>query len=117
MHQHPIIGYIIGMIILDLEVIDLDGAFEQLMLDLFDNDIFTVDEDEDVTRAEVRRIRPALDRTIERVRRRTDNFLTAHENVRQLRRFVDIGFNNLLERNAQIRYSVRTNTYSARGSA
>lgn len=35
MHQHPIVGYIIGMIVLDLEVIDLDRAFEQLVLDLF----------------------------------------------------------------------------------
>ena len=35
MHQHIRIGYIIGMIIRNLEVIDLDGAFEQLVLDLF----------------------------------------------------------------------------------
>ena len=35
MHQHPIVGYIIGMIVLDLEIIDLDGAFEQFVLDLF----------------------------------------------------------------------------------
>ena len=35
MYQHPIVGYIIGMIIRNLEVIDLDRAFEQLVLDLF----------------------------------------------------------------------------------
>ena len=93
MHQYPIIGYIIGMIVLDLKVIDLDGAFEQLMLDLFHDGIFAVDQDENVTRTEVRCIRPALDRTIERVRRRGNNFLAAHENVRQLGRLVDIGFN------------------------
>ena len=81
------------MIVLDLEVIDLDRAFEQLVLDFFDDDILTVDKDENVARAEVRRIRPALDRTIERVRRRGNNFLAAHENVRQLCRLVDIGFN------------------------
>ena len=40
MHQHPIVGHIIGMIILYLEVIDLDGAFEQLMLGLFWNAIY-----------------------------------------------------------------------------
>ena len=89
MHQHPIIGYIIGMIVLDLEVIDLDGAFEQLVLDLFDDNIFAVDTDENVTRAEVRCIRPALDRTIERVRRRSNNFLAFDENMRQLGRFTD----------------------------
>ena len=99
MHQHTIVGYIIGMIVLDLEVIDLDRAFEQLVLDFFDDDILTVDKDENVARAEVRCIRPALDRTIERVRRRGNNFLAAHENVRQLRRLVDIGFDDRLERN------------------
>ena len=97
MHQYPIIGYIIGMIVLDLKVIDLDGAFEQLVLDFFDDDIFAVDQDENVTRAEVRRIRPALDRTIERVRRRGNDFLAAHEYVRQLGCLVDIGFNNLFQ--------------------
>ena len=60
MHQHPIVGYIIGMIIRNLEVIDLDRAFEQLVLDFFNDDIFAVDKDENVTRPEVRRIRPAL---------------------------------------------------------
>lgn len=99
MHQYPIIGYIIGMIVLDLKVIDLDGAFEQLVLDFFDDDIFAVDQDKNVPRAEVRCIRPALDRTIERVRRRGNNFLAAHENVRQLGRLVDIGFDDRLERN------------------
>lgn len=78
---------------------DLDGAFEQLVLDLFDDNIFAVDQDENVTRTEVRCIRPALDRTIERVRWRGNNFLAAHENVRQLGRLVDIGFDDRLERN------------------
>ena len=88
MHQRAG-GDIIGMIILDLEVIDLDGAFEQLVLDFFDEDILTVDKDENVTRTEVRRIRPSLDRTIERVRRRSNNFLAFDENMRQLGRFTD----------------------------
>ena len=59
------------------------------MLDFFDDDILTVDKDENVARAEVRCIRPALDRTIERVRRRGNNFLAVDENVRQLGRFTD----------------------------
>ena len=73
------------MIVLDPEVIDLDRAFGQLVLDFFDDDILTVDKDENVTRTEVRRIRPALDRTIERVRRRGNNFLAIVEYVCQLR--------------------------------
>ena len=51
MHQHTIVRNIIGMIIRNLEVIDLDRAFEQLVLDFFDDDILTVDKDENVTRA------------------------------------------------------------------
>lgn len=99
MHQHTIVRNIIGMIIRNLEVIDLDRAFEQLVLDFFDDDILTVDKDENVARAEVRCIRPALDRTIERVRRRSNNFLAFDEYVRQLGRLVDIGFDDLLQRN------------------
>ena len=57
------------MIILDLEVIDLDRVFEQLVLDFFYNNVFTIDEDENIACAEVCRVRPALDGTIERVRR------------------------------------------------
>ena len=72
------------MILLDLEVVDLDRVFEQLVLDLFDDNIFAVDEDENITRAEVRRVCPALGRTIERMRRRGNDFLTVDENVRQL---------------------------------
>lgn len=112
MHQHPIIGYIIGMIIRNLEVIDLDRAFEQLVLDFFDDDILTVDKDENVARAEVRRIRPALDRTIERVRRRGNDFLAAHEYVRQLGRLVDIGFDDLLECNVSGFFIPRLNKIS-----
>ena len=52
MHQHAG-GDIIGMIIRNLEVIDLGRAFEQLMLHFLHNDVFAVDEDENVTRAEV----------------------------------------------------------------
>ena len=40
MHQHTRIGHIIGMIVLDLEVIDFNGSFQQLMLGLFWNAIY-----------------------------------------------------------------------------
>ncbi len=84
------------MVILDLEIINFDRVLQQLMLDFFDYDILAIDEDENVARAEMRCIRPALDRTIERVRRRGNNFLAAHENVRQFTRLIYISFNNLL---------------------
>ena len=89
MHQHAG-GDIVGMIILNLEVIDLDGAFEQLVLDFFNNDVFPVDKNQNISRAEVRSVRPALRRTIKRVRRRGNDLLTVDENMRQFIRFIDV---------------------------
>ena len=82
-----------------MEIIDFNGIFQQLVLDLFDDNIFTVDEDENIARAEVRRVRPALGGAVERMRRRSNDLLAVDENVCQLGRFVDIGLNDLLERN------------------
>ena len=96
MHQHAG-GDIVGMIILNLEVIDLDGAFEQLVLDFFNNDVFPVDKNQNISRAEVRSVRPALRRTIKRVRRRGNDLLTVDENMRQFIRFIDVGFDNPLQ--------------------
>ena len=96
MHQHAG-GNIVGMIILILEVIDLDGAFEQLVLDFFINYVLPVDKNQNISRAEVRSVRPALRRTIERVRRRGNDLLTVDENMRQLIRFIDVGFDNPLQ--------------------
>ena len=83
------------MVILDLEIIDLDRVLQQLMLDFFDYDILAIDEDEDITRAEMRSIRPALNRAIERVRWRCNNLLAVHEDVRQFTRLIYISLNNL----------------------
>ena len=77
------------MIILDLEVIDLDRVFKQLVLDFFDNDVFTIDEDENIACTEMCGIRPALRGAIERVRRRGNDFLAVDKNVCQLSRFTD----------------------------
>ena len=96
MHQHAG-GDIVGMIILNLEVIDLDGAFKQLVLDFFNNDVFPVDKNQNISRAEVRSVRPALRRTIKRVRRRGNDLLTVDENMRQFIRFIDVGFDNPLQ--------------------
>ena len=41
------------MIILNVEVIDCYRRFENLVLNFFDNDVFSVDKDENVTRAEL----------------------------------------------------------------
>jgi len=84
------------MVILDLKIIDLNRILQQLMLDFFDYDILAIDEDEDITRAEMRSIRPALNRAIERVRRCCNDLLAVHEDVRQFTRLIYISFNNLL---------------------
>lgn len=95
MHQHTIVGYIIGMIVLDLEVIDLDRAFEQLVLDFFDDNIFAVDQNENIPRPEFAGLCPALDRRIERMSRRCNDFFAVCPDMNQLVRLVDVGFDNL----------------------
>ena len=64
MHQHKlgvcICGNIIGVEILNLEVIDGNGCFKQLMLNQFDNDIFAVAGNDDISRTELRGFGPAL---------------------------------------------------------
>ncbi len=49
MHQHACVANIIGMVVLDLEVVDGDGAFKNLMLNLLDNDILAVAGDKDMS--------------------------------------------------------------------
>ena len=79
MYQHARLSDIIGMVVLNLEVIDLNRVFQQFMLDFFNNDIFAVDENQDVPSTKMYSICPALDRTVERVAGRTDNFLVIYK--------------------------------------
>ena len=99
MHQHTGIGHIIGMIVLNLEIVNLDWVFQQFMLDLLDNHILAIDENQDVTSTEMYRIRPALHWGIERMSRRCNNFLAAYKNVNQFIRLIDVGLHYLLQRN------------------
>ena len=73
MHQNGavivIAADIIGVVVLYLKVVDLDWAFQYLVLDLLDGDIFAVDELEPVARAEVYRTDPAAVGGVERVSR------------------------------------------------
>ncbi len=50
MHQHTT-GHIVGVIICNLKIENLDRAFQQFVLNLFYDDILTVDKDENVARA------------------------------------------------------------------
>ena len=92
MHQHTDIGNIIGVIAGDLEVIDVNGAFQDLVLNFFDDDILTIDENQNVARTKLGGIGPPLNRRIEGVGRRSDNFLTANEDMDKLRSLIDMGF-------------------------
>lgn len=49
MHQHTCIGDIIGMVIFNLEVVDSYRSFENLVLDLFNDYILTVDQNQNIT--------------------------------------------------------------------
>ena len=71
MHQHPVvISDEVGMEVLDLKVIDSDWGFKQLMLDLLKDNVFAVDGDKNISRAERISPEPALTCLVERVRRR-----------------------------------------------
>ena len=64
MHQHACAANMIGMEILDLEVVDGDRGFQQFMLDCLDHDILAVAPDEDVPCAQIAGCRPTPDRYI-----------------------------------------------------
>ncbi|MEE1328623.1 MAG: hypothetical protein UHS47_08770 [Oscillospiraceae bacterium] len=67
------------MIILNLEVIDGYRGFENFVLDLLDNDVFTVDKNQNVTRTKMNGIRPAFNGRIEGMRRCTYDFFTIYK--------------------------------------
>ena len=73
MHQHACAANMIGMEILDLEVVDGDRGFQQFMLDCLDHYILAVAPDEDVARAQVDCVNPALLWLVERMRRGSGN--------------------------------------------
>ena len=73
MHQHACAANMIGVEILDLEVVDGDRGFQQFMLDCLDHDILAVAPDEDVPCAQVDCVNPALLWLGERMRRGSGN--------------------------------------------
>ena len=82
------------MIIFNLEVVDGDGCFEDLVLDLFNNNIFTVDQNQNITGTESYRIRPTPYGGIEGMARGGDDLLTVDKHVDQFIGLIDVGFNN-----------------------
>ena len=95
MHQHACAANMIGMEILDLEVVDGDRGFQQFMLDCLDHDILAVAPDEDVPCAQIAGRRPAPDRYIERVFPGTDDLVLSGLHMHQFIRLVYIGLDDL----------------------
>ena len=73
MHQHTCVADIIGVEVLNLEVVDCNGCFEQLMLDHLNHYILAVALNENVARAQVDCVNPALLWLVERMRRGSGN--------------------------------------------
>ena len=75
MYKDAIIAHEVGVVILHLKVVDLDGCFQNLMLGLFQRDILAVDQYQNVTSTEINRSVPALVCNIEGVCGGGDEFL------------------------------------------
>ena len=88
MHQHTGLGHIIGVVVRDLEIVNLDRAFQQFVLNLLDDHIFAVDEDKDISGTEVYSVRPALGGGIERMTGCANNFLVVYKNMHQFVGFI-----------------------------
>ena len=95
MHQHTCVADIIGVEILNLEVVDGNGCFEQLMLDHLNHYILAVAPDEDVPCAQIAGCRPAPDRYVERVLPGTDDLVSVGLHMHQFIRLVYIGLDDL----------------------
>ena len=80
------------MVACDLEIVDINRAFQNLMLDFFNDDILTIDENQNVARTKLDSVSPALDGRIEGMGRRSNNLLAAYKDMDKLRGLVHIGF-------------------------
>ena len=95
MHQHTCVADIIGMEVLNLEVVDCNGCFEQLMLDHLNHYILAVALNENVACAQVDCIDPTLLRLIEWMRGRRGNSCSVVLQMHQFIRLVYIGLDDL----------------------
>ena len=84
---------------LDLKVINLDRTFKDLVLHFFDNNILTIDSNENITGAKLAGSDPTLYGRVERVLRCANNFFTLNSYMNQLCCFIDKGLDDLFQRN------------------
>ena len=95
MRQHACAANIIGMEVLNLEVVDCNGCFEQLMLDHLNHYILAVALNENVACAQVDCIDPTLLRLIEWMRGRRGNSCSVVLQMDQFIRLVYKGLDDL----------------------
>ena len=98
MHQHRRFANEIGMEILDLKVIDLDRAFQNLVLNFLYRYIAPVAENKDISCSQLCRACPSLCRYIKRVLRSTDNLVCARMYMNQFVGLVHKRADNLFQR-------------------
>ena len=70
MYQHTAACDIVGMVAVNVEVVDIDRCFKKLVLDFFNDDVLAVNENQNITCAKMDGIRPPLYRRIEFMPRR-----------------------------------------------
>ena len=94
MHQHAAAGHIIRMEPCDVEIIDVNRRLQKLVLDLFNDYIFAIDQDENISRAKMHRVCPAFDWGVEGMPRRSYDLFAIDEDMNQLVRLVNIGLHD-----------------------
>ena len=96
-YQNTTITNIISMKFINPEVICCLWTFQQLMLNLFDNDILAIEHNENITGSEVNCACPTLDRRIERMHRRTGDLFPVHLYMNPFLSLIPEDLNNFLE--------------------
>lgn len=99
MDQNARACYKVCVVILDMEIVDSDWCFENLVLNLLNNYILAVDQNQYVAGTELCRLSPSFDGGVERMSGCCYNFFLVHENMDQLVCFIDIGLDNLFDAN------------------
>ena len=95
MHEHALLANIIGVEILDLEVIDSNRYFENLMLDSFDCDIFAVDKLKNISGTELNSRSPAFFGSIELVPGSRNDLLSVYSQMNKFVCLIDKDVQNL----------------------
>ena len=86
------------MKILNLEVINRNGCFEEFMLDLLNDNVFAVDGNEDIACAELTSLCPSLYRRVEGVLVGADDRFSIDGNVNELGCLIAEDLNDPLQR-------------------